>query len=765
MVRNLLILGIVAIAMLVLAWTMGHVAFISPINRLVVATRRFGAGDMESRTGLLHSSDELGQLARSFDEMAALLQQRSLERLQTEDELQRAHDELEIKVAERTAELAETNESLRREIVEREQAEHRLRESEERYRSFIETANEGVWAVDSESRIIFANQILCDMLGYDVMEDVLGRSTATLIFDEEREDHALRMKNRRKGLSEKYERRLKRKDGSALWTIISAKARLNEDGSFRGSFAMLTDITRRKHMEEALQQNELRYRTLFETASDAITLIEDDAFVDCNRQAVNMIGLDDKSEIIGHSPTDFTFETQPDGQPSKEKGAQYIAAAMEGRPQAFYWQNRRKDGTPIDVEVSLNCFSIKDKTYIQSITRDVTDRKRAEEERQKLADQLRQAQKMEAVGRLAGGVAHDFNNMLGVILGYAELLKSKLPPGDKLLKDVSEIERAGTRSRDITRQLLAFSRKQIISPRKIELNPLIENMLKTLTTLIGEDIELCFLPGKQRTTINIDPSQVDQILVNLAANARDAMPAGGRLTIETDNFTLDEPYCADHLGFKPGSYVMLAVTDNGVGMDKEVLQHAFEPFFTTKESSRGTGLGLATVYGIVKQNGGFINAYSEPGQGTTFKIFLPRMTGRADESDEAGPFEIPSGTGTILVVEDEEMIREMTATMLERSGYQVLTARTPTEALSLCWSDERKIDLLLTDVVMPGMSGKELADKLERMRPGIRVLFMSGYTSNVIVHRGVLEEGVNFIPKPFSIEELCRKVGELIGNG
>ncbi len=397
--------------------------------------------------------------------------------------------------------------------------------------------------------------------------------------------------------------------------------------------------------------------------------------------------------------------------------------------------------------------------------KDITERKLAAAEKERLESQLRQAQKMESVGRLAGGVAHDFNNMLSVILGYAELTKSKLPDGHPLVNYLSEIEKAGIYSRDITRQLLTFSRKQIIEPMLVNLNDRITGTKKTLARLIGEDIDLRFYPKTDLDMVRIDVSQFDQILMNLAVNSRDALPDGGKLTIETSHVTLDEAYCRKHLGFILGDYVMLAVSDNGTGMDRETLSHLFEPFYTTKEVGKGTGLGLATVYGIVKQNNGFINVYSEPGQGTSFKIYFPRISEEEkEESGKARKPEVTTGTGTILLVEDDAMVRGMTAEILEEIGYTVLIADNPRKALLLCENRDTCIDLLITDVVMPDMKGTELRDRIESLRPGTKVLFMSGYTTNSIVHHGVLEEGVNFIQKPFTIQDLAAKVRHVIGD-
>jgi PAS domain S-box-containing protein len=397
---------------------------------------------------------------------------------------------------------------------------------------------------------------------------------------------------------------------------------------------------------------------------------------------------------------------------------------------------------------------------------DVTARRAAEEEQAQLQARLAHAQRLETVGRLAGGVAHDFNNMLHVILGFAALLTRRLA-GDKGLSGyVSEIERAALRAQEVTRQLLAFSRKQLVSPIPSNLNTLVAGTAGGLARLIGEDVELRVVAGEGLWTVDVDPAQVDQILINLAVNARDAMPRGGKLTVETANVQLDEAYCGRHVGARPGQYVLLAVSDDGLGMDEETLAHVFEPFFTTKETGKGTGLGLATVHGIVEQNGGFVAAYSEPGRGSTFKVYLPRAPDRGPGVAAPPPEEAqPGGTGRVLVVEDDEAVRRLTAAAVESIGYTVVAAGNAADALELCARDEPAIDVVLTDVVMPGMSGKELRDRLLSLRPGLKVLFTSGYTANVIAHHGILEDGVHFIAKPFGVTELARKLREALGEG
>ena len=374
-----------------------------------------------------------------------------------------------------------------------------------------------------------------------------------------------------------------------------------------------------------------------------------------------------------------------------------------------------------------------------------------------------QAQKMEAVGRLAGGVAHDFNNMLTLIIGHIGLALMQVAPSDPLHAQLQDVDKAARRSANLTRQLLAFARKQTIAPRVLDLNDTVSGMLKMLRRLIGEDIDLAWMPGAELWPIKIDPGQIDQVLANLCVNARDAISGVGKVTIETGNMAFDEAYCAGQPDFVPGEYVMLGVSDDGCGMDEETRAHLFEPFFTTKGIGQGTGLGLATVYGIVRQNEGFINVYSEPGQGTTFKIYFPgHSTASADTRVESAAETTPEGTETVLMVEDEKAILKLGKMILEKLGYTVLLANTPQEAIRLVEEHAGDIHLLITDVVMPEMNGRDLAEGLVSIKPGLKCLYMSGYTPNVITHRGVLEEGVHFIQKPFSMKDLAVSVREAL---
>ncbi len=396
------------------------------------------------------------------------------------------------------------------------------------------------------------------------------------------------------------------------------------------------------------------------------------------------------------------------------------------------------------------------------LTRALDERRRTEQALVKSEEQLRQSQKLEAVGRLAGGIAHDFNNLLSVILSYAEMLIGDEAFTARGRAELEEIKRAGERAADLTRQMLAFSRQQVLEPKIIDLNDILANLHKMLGRVLGEDIELKLLPARQLGLVLADPGQLEQVIVNLVVNARDAMPQGGKLTIATSNVELDQGYANDHLGVTPGPYVLLSVSDTGVGMDKATQARVFEPFFITKEMGKGTGLGLSTVFGIVKQSGGNLLVYSEPGMGATFKIYLPRAQGEQAARSPRTPATVTRGTETILLVEDEDQVRSVASGVLRRAGYHVLEARSPGEAILVCEQHPVRIDLLLTDVVMPKMSGRLLAERISSVRPGIRALFMSGYTDDAILHHGVLDSGVAFLQKPLTTDALARKVREVL---
>jgi PAS domain S-box-containing protein len=507
-----------------------------------------------------------------------------------------------------------------------------------------------------------------------------------------------------------------------------------------------------KQLHESIKESNERYHSLFNDALDMIHILDDDGrIIDANPAEMATLGYSEK-EFIGKHLSDILHPNYKDTTQS------YFQKVLDGENIEIYETALvTKAGETIHVEVNA-VPEIAGSQGIREVLRNITERKRLER-------QLLHAQKMEAIGNLAGGVAHDFNNMLGVILGHAELMLTEMKPEDSNYENLEEVLKAAQRSADLTRQLLAFARKQTIEPMVLDLNDTVDGMLKMLKRLIGEDIELIWRPEANIWPVKMDPVQLDQILANLCVNARDAIADVGRVTIETGNMMLDQAYCNDHLGFEPGQYVMLAVSDNGSGMDKEIVDKIFEPFFTTKKSGKGSGLGLSTVYGIVRQNGGFINVYSEPGQGTTFKIYIRIHEGVGHK--EVGMVAVDSSLGmgeTILLVEDEQGLLTMGQKMLETLKYDVLTAACPHEAMALAEKNSDKIHLLITDVIMPKMSGKELAERIKAFNPNIKVLYMSGYTANVIAHHGVLDQGVHFIAKPFSIMSLSTNIRKVMNQ-
>ncbi|MBI5843161.1 MAG: response regulator [Deltaproteobacteria bacterium] len=518
----------------------------------------------------------------------------------------------------------------------------------------------------------------------------------------------------------------------------------------------MRDITTRKQAEELLRENEQNYRTLANSGQALVWTAGTDKL--CNY--FNTVWLDFTGRTIDQEMGNGWAEgVHPD---DLEKCLDIYTGAFDRREKfSMEYRLRRRDGE-FRWLLDDGCPRYDSRgEFIGYIGHclDITEHKRAGEERAKLESQFQQAQKMESVGRLAGGVAHDFNNMLGVILGHTEMAMEQVDPTQPLFADLIEIRKAAERSADLTRQLLAFARKQTVAPKVLDLNETVEGTLKMLRRLIGENIDLAWLPQASLWQVKIDPSQIDQILANLCVNARDAINGIGRVTIETGKIHFDEAYCTQNAGFLCGEFVMLTVSDNGCGMDKETKLHIFEPFFTTKDVGQGTGLGLATVYGIIRQNEGFINVYSEPGHGTIFRIYLPRYTGKASQVQKEVP-SIPAQRGqeTILLVEDEPGILKITSMMLKNQGYSVIEAGTPGEAIRLAREHAGEIHLVLTDVVMPEMNGRDLARNLMSLYPDIRCMFMSGYTADIIANQGIIEEGVNFIQKPFTLKDLSAAV-------
>jgi PAS domain S-box-containing protein len=463
------------------------------------------------------------------------------------------------------------------------------------------------------------------------------------------------------------------------------------------------------------------------------------------------------------TPNFWLSIVHPDDKERAAREAAEFFASGKGGISQFRWIAR--DGRVVWVEghSTVICDNQGNPVGMRGVTTDITARKEAERDRAQLEEQLRQAQKIDSIGRLAGGVAHDFNNILTAIRGYADLMLLELAPGDPMRSSVTEISRAGERAADLTRQLLAFSRRQLLQPRVLALNSLIADSIKMLKRLLGEDIELVTLLDPELGNVKADAGQMEQVILNLALNARDAMPQGGKLTLETRNVILQEEYAQKHFSLQPGSYIMMTISDIGCGMDPQTLSHIFEPFFTTKEPGKGTGLGLSTVYGIVQQSGGSIWVYSEPGRGTTFKIYLPRIE---EPLDEAGEKRIesdnPRGSETILVVEDDEIVRKLTCQALRRYGYQVMEAANGIEALLACEKHPESIPLMITDVVMPQISGPELATRLRLLHPETQVLYISGYTDDAVVRHGLLDAALYFLQKPFTPGALVHKVRDIL---
>jgi two-component system cell cycle sensor histidine kinase/response regulator CckA len=513
--------------------------------------------------------------------------------------------------------------------------------------------------------------------------------------------------------------------------------------------------------QDALRRSEQRFRKLVEHSSGVITLLDAAGRIVYSTQSIRSTLGYTEGERVGS----VVFELiHPDDRPQAEALFRQVMAES-GIVAHADLRVRHKDGTWRDLE--LAAVNHLDDPVVSAVVvnyHDITERKRALTEIRVLEEQFRQAQKMEAVGRLAGGVAHDFNNLLTVIISYADLLARDLPEGSAARQDLLEIRKAGAQAASLTSQLLAFSRQQVLAPVVLNLNALLADVRKMLQRLLGEDIELSLRLAPQLGNVRADPGQLQQVIMNLAVNSQDAMPTGGQLTIETADVELSEGYVEAHQTVRPGSYTMLVVTDTGTGMDAETRSRAFEPFFTTKEKGHGTGLGLSTVYGIVQQSGGYVWLYSEPGHGTTFKIYLPRVD---EPTGQPLPREMPktlTGTETILLVEDEAMMRPLVNGILEKRGYRVLVAQNATEALTLARQHDGPIHLLLTDVVMPGNSGPELAARLVASRPETAVLYMSGYTDDATVRHGLLDRGLNYIQKPFTPSALAQKVRQVLSS-
>jgi two-component system cell cycle sensor histidine kinase/response regulator CckA len=633
-------------------------------------------------------------------------------------------------------------------IAERLVLEHaRLRDRERRFRQLFESGATGVTLSDFDGNLKEANDAFLKMLGYTHEEMRAGKLNWRVLIpgDGLTPDAPASAELQTTGSPPLQEREYLHKDGRVIAALVGST--ILEGTTERLSY--FTDISLRKREEETLRASEGQYRALFEQSPFPKFLFD--------HKTHRFLAINDAAiRHYGYSRIEFLQMSLDDLRPPGDASASGFDRSEPGGPRPGQARHAKKDGTVIDVDITVQSFVLGSRPCGLAIALDATERNRMEQ-------QIRQSQKMEAIGNLAGGVAHDFNNLLSVILSYSEMLAAGLEAGDPMRADLEEILGAGKRAADLTRQLLAFSRQQILQPRNLDVNTVIGGLAKMLRRLVGEDVDLKVLTASELGTVNADPGQVEQILMNLIVNARDAMPKGGKLTIETANIELDGGYSEAHGDVRQGSYVMLSVADTGSGMDAATRERIFEPFFTTKGKGKGTGLGLSTVFGIVQQSGAHIRVQSELGRGTTIKVYFP-LSGAACASATYATTDSRSrrGTETILLVEDEEPVRALARTILERHGYHVLDAQSGGDALLICEQHAAEIDLLLTDVVMPRMSGKKLAERLGSLRPDMKVLYMSGYTDDSIIRHGVLDSHVAFLQKPITPDALTRKVREVI---
>lgn len=627
-----------------------------------------------------------------------------------------------------------------------------LRRHELWHRALLEHLSDGVLVFDAQARVTYASPAAQPLMGWTPAE-LVGRDGFTLLHPEDSEYAGERFAAclARPGVPVHAEYRVHHKDGSYRTMDVIAVNRLDEP-AIRGIVAAVRDVTERQQTQAALREARDTLKTLIDSSPLAtMTLAPTGGILSWNRTAEKMFGWRE-AEVLGQVPPFLWDQQLPEFR-------ELLGRVLAGESlQNVELSRHRKDGTTIEIALYATPLYGPD-GQVQGVLALVADNT----ERRALERQLAIAQKVEAVGRLAGGIAHDFNNLLTTILAPAELLLETLSEGDELAGYLVEIRDAALRAADLTRQLLAFSRQQVLQPRSINLNDVVTGMKGMLRRLIAEHIELRTACAADLGTVRADPSQIEQVLLNLVVNARDAMPGGGTLTIETANAELDGASTADQLLLTPGSYVMLAVSDTGEGMTETTKARLWEPFFTTKPKGKGTGLGLATAYGIVKQSGGYIWVDSEPGQGATFRIYLPRIDGGAESLAPAPARPRTGGTEKLLVVEDDDMVRRVTQRALSANGYDVLVAASGREALLIAETNGYGFDLLVTDLIMPRMSGGELAERMRKIRPDLKVLFVSGYTDDMVVRHGVLDGQAAFLQKPFTPDVLLCKLRAVLG--
>jgi len=711
---------------------------------------RFGVGASYSRPGAVEAAnalrDELGAMAK--DGTLANTEFRWLD-----PSLPQTRAMFYVLAVERSERLLETGAILLAAIlvlvgwfvIERRRAAETLSEERRLLRTLIDNMPDRIYVKDAKSRFVVANRALAERVGAKSPKEMIGKTDfeyfpkelATAFFTDEQA-----IMRTGQALVNQEEQSLDA-DGNPKWTSTSKVPWRDKFDGVIGTMGIGRDITKSKSAEE-------KFHKAFNASPEPITIttLSEGRYIDVNESFLRTTG-NRREEVIGHTSLELGYWEK-----LEDRIKLIDELKQRGSVRDMEIPFRTRSGEQRIGLHSVGRIEIAGQECIISSQKDVTERKTLEK-------QLRQAQKMEAVGQLSGGIAHDFNNLLGVIIGYSEVLEESLGENESLQNSAAEIRKAGERAASLTRQLLAFSRQQMLEPRVLNLNSVVAETEKMLQRLIGENIELSTCLAAELWQVKADPGQIEQVILNLAVNARDAMPDGGRLTIETSNAELDEAYAVHNAPTIPGKYVALLVTDTGVGMDAETQAHIFEPFFTTKEVGKGTGLGLATVYGVVKQSGGYIWVYSEPGIGSTFKVYLPRVADPAEQNaPNRGRSTLGRGSETVLLVEDEESLRTLTRTLLEQGGYTVLEARQGSEAIEIARQHRGPIDLLLTDMVMPGLGGPEVARDLVPIHPESKVLYMSGYAS--FPRRGMLDSDAILLQKPFTRDGLLSKLREVL---
>ncbi|HEY6871580.1 MAG TPA: PAS domain S-box protein [Geobacteraceae bacterium] len=688
-----------------------------PLNSLMNGVKALEQGDLSGRIPV-ETEDEMGKVSRAFNAMAAVLERREAENRGLGEQLRLAQH----------------------------------REAKEEWERTFDTVPDLLAILDNGHRIVRVNRAMADLLGMS-KDEVIGNRLYEHFRGAEMHPEISHVSELLAAgatyFAEVYLERLQR------FFLVTVSPLLKADGGMIGSVCVARDITERKRVEGALRNSEEEFRALFEASRDAIMILDRDGFLDCNKAALDMFGCASKEQLLARHPCELSVPQQ-NGEDSFAAVEERIEAAYAEGYQFFERLHRRSDGTLFPAEVQLNRFELRGKAVLQAVIRDITERK-------KLKEQLWQSQKMEAIGQLAGGVAHDFNNILTAIIGFANLVEMKMDKHDPSLQYLEQVLAAANRAAHLTQGLLAFSRRQVINPQPVDLNSIIANLEKLLKRLISEEIELHISPAGRDLVVMADAGQIDQVLMNLATNARDAMPDGGALAIETGLFEMTNDYIEKHGFGSHGQYAMLAIRDSGAGMDEATRNRVFEPFFTTKEVGKGTGLGLAIVYGIVKQHNGFINVSSEPGKGTAFNIYFPLVPVEKTRMDfievSSG---ITGGTETLLVVEDNQEVRQLNKALLETYGYRVIEAIDGQDAVERFAEQKDDVDLVIMDVVMPKMNGKEAYAEMARMRPGVKVLFTSGYTPDVVQKKGIPMGGSNFISKPPTPQALLGQIRKIL---